>query len=393
MSEDRAVQAMSGVEGWFSEDEARLLYRAAADAIVRFPRGRIVEIGSHKGRSTVVLATAIKHASTGDGAGRVAAIDPYGAGPGDRQGDDIVAEFLRNVNRASLREHIELIRARSSDVDWRQQISFLFLDGLHDYGNVAGDYLKYSKFLPVGGFVAFHDYANPDYPGVRRFVNERLVANELRLYGLVPYDRRENTLVVTRRQPRLSIVIPTCGRESLARALESLPAAGLSKADEVLVVGDGPQPAARAIVSAFSSIPVRYFEHGPTRMVGAAQRQFAMRNATGTHLCFLDDDDIYVPNGLDAVVAEIMDAPDRVLLFKEESKTDRHPWGIVWKDREVRCGHVGTQGIVVPNVPGRLGIWGNRYEADYNFLRSTLDLYPDRDRAVVWVDRIIAQLY
>ena len=41
--------------------------------------------------------------------------------------------------------------------------------------------------------------------------------------------------------PRLSIIIPTTGRPSLARALASLAPAGIGPEDEVIVVGDGPE--------------------------------------------------------------------------------------------------------------------------------------------------------
>jgi glycosyltransferase involved in cell wall biosynthesis len=193
---------------------------------------------------------------------------------------------------------------------------------------------------------------------------------------------------------KLSVIIPTCGRETLVRTLQSLIPAGLRSYDEVLVVGDGSQPAVGPIVLRFHPLlDLRYFEHGPTRMVGHAQRQYGMSQATGTHLLSIDDDDVYLPGAISAVHEAIRKNPDRVLLFREESRTPRHPWGIIWKDRQIRQGNVGTRCVVAPNVHGRLGTWGNRYEGDYDFIRSTVDLYPDRDAGVVWVDRVIAYLY
>ena len=115
--------------------------------------------------------------------------------------------------------------------------------------------------------------------------------------------------------------------------------------------------------------------------------------ATGTHLMFLDDDDQSAEGAVRAIRQEIVQHPDRPLIFQEESRVARHPWGVVWKDREIRSGNVGTQGIVVPNVPARLGLWGNSYQGDYDFVRTTVDLYPNRDADVVWVDRVVAYLY
>ncbi|MET0325405.1 MAG: class I SAM-dependent methyltransferase, partial [Ilumatobacteraceae bacterium] len=52
---DAVLALTAGIDGWMSDDQGRRLYAAAA----RCPAGgRIVEIGSFRGRSTVVLASA-----------------------------------------------------------------------------------------------------------------------------------------------------------------------------------------------------------------------------------------------------------------------------------------------------------------------------------------------
>lgn len=202
-------------------------------------------------------------------------------------------------------------------------------------------------------------------------------------------------LDMLRRDPRLSIIIPTCGRVRLASALNSLVANGALPTDEVIVVGDGWQPHARGVAADFPKnlLTIRYFEYGPTRMVGAAQRNFAMTQATGTHLWFLDDDDEAAEGAVVAIREAVADNPGRPLIFREESRNTRHEWGVVWKDKQIRSGNVGTQGIVVPNVPAMLGRWGEHYCGDYDFARSTVDLYPNKDADVVWVDKIVAYLY
>ena len=55
------------VPGWLTRDQARTLFDAALDLP---PGGRIIEIGSHQGRSTVVLASAREDVE-------VVAIDPF----------------------------------------------------------------------------------------------------------------------------------------------------------------------------------------------------------------------------------------------------------------------------------------------------------------------------
>ncbi len=393
MSVDAAVLRMGSLPGWFSDPEARLLYRSAVEALTRFPDGKVVEIGSYHGRSTVVLASAVRDARPG---ASVHAIDPHVGVLSGMRTEPTWDAFRENIRRAGLSDVVVPVRQASAEVVWSGSIALLFIDGLHDLENVTADYGRFAPSVPVGGLIAFHDYTNPNYPGVRSFVDGLVASGELAVHAVTEPAAPENTLIVTRKCPRLSVIIPTCGRPRLAQALESVRANGIRRTDDVIVVGDGPQPAAAEIVSKFqlqSSLPIRYFEHGPTRMVGAAQRRVAMTKATGTHLMFLDDDDEYTAGAIDAVRAEIERHPNNVLIFREESRTPRHGWGVVWKDKEVRRGNVGTQGIVVPNVQGRVGLWPDHYCSDYDFARNTVDLYPDKDAGVIWVERIIAYLY
>jgi hypothetical protein len=395
VSEDEAVALASDVKGWLSEPEIRVLYRSTVDALRRNPSGMIVEIGSYHGRSTVVLASAARDAGYGT---RILAIDPHEGNLTGLQAAPSWGAFLENIDRSGLSEFIVPLLNNSSEValSSSDRIAMLLVDGLHDAASVAADYAHFGPHVPVGGLIAFHDYWNTDYPGVRSVADARIVDGQLRTYAAPPKPSKDDSLLVTQKLPRLSIIIPTCGRMSLGRTLESIAREGGLLSDEIIVVGDGPQQVAQTIVESFNNggrLFIRYLEHGPTHVNGIAQRNFAMPLATGTHLMFLDDDDVPAEGAIRTIRQEIVENPDRPLIFREESRTPRHPWGVVWKDREIRRGNVGTQGIVVPNVQARLGSWGNSYEGDYDFARTTVDLYPNRDKDVVWVDRVVAYLY
>ena len=62
-------QVASEIPGWLTEDQARLLWDTAASLP---PNALLLEIGSHQGRSTVVLAAAGKAVG-----GHVVAVDPF----------------------------------------------------------------------------------------------------------------------------------------------------------------------------------------------------------------------------------------------------------------------------------------------------------------------------
>lgn len=165
--------------------------------------------------------------------------------------------------------------------------------------------------------------------------------------------------------PRLSIIIPTIGRETLARTLASIAQQKLIAGDEVLVVGDGPQPAAAAIFAA-SCLPGRYLDGPEIHDWGGSQRTAGMRRARGDLLLFMDDDDVYLPGAFERVRAEA----DRAALniFRMERPKDSLPIG-----RRMVRGNVSTQMLCVPNRAEWLGQWSARYEGDFDFARSTLD--------------------
>ncbi len=167
--------------------------------------------------------------------------------------------------------------------------------------------------------------------------------------------------------PTLSVIVPTCGRESLARLLDDL-IPDLGEHDEVIVVGDGPQPTAQALVAAVTDPRVWYTEGPATGCYGNAQRQYGMTPAHGSHLCFVDDDDHVLTGGLRILRRLAARHPLTVILSRMIDKRGL----LLWMNEEVKQGNVSSQMILVPNVPAALGTWGARYEGDYDFLASTV---------------------
>ena len=82
----------------------------------------------------------------------------------------------------------------------------------------------------------------------------------------------------------MSVIIPTVGRETLRDAIASA-----SWADEVIVVFDA------ASVPADAPQGVEVFACGPSGNWGAEQRSWASPGRQGTHLAFIDDDDVFTP--------------------------------------------------------------------------------------------------
>jgi predicted O-methyltransferase YrrM len=151
------IEAVMCVQGSITEAEAAELMRLASDV----PADTcIVEVGSHRGRSTAALALGAKGAP-------VYAIEPhepfqgmYGStfGPEDRRA------FFENMLRVGVVEDVRLVNLSSEVVSrgWTQPIGLLWLDGDHTLEGVRRDFEAWEPFLLPGGVVAFHDALDPE---------------------------------------------------------------------------------------------------------------------------------------------------------------------------------------------------------------------------------------
>jgi glycosyltransferase involved in cell wall biosynthesis len=168
----------------------------------------------------------------------------------------------------------------------------------------------------------------------------------------------------------LSLILPTIARPRLARALLSLRTQDWQVGDEVLLVGDGEHPAARSLWDQLG-LPGRYLElPGPSANWGHTPRNLAMPLARGSHLLFLDDDDTLTPGAIASIREALGSEPERPHLFRMRYADGR----LLWQKKEVVEGNVSTQMIVAPNIPHKLGRWGNRYAGDFDFVASTVKL-------------------
>jgi Rad3-related DNA helicase len=88
----------------------------------------------------------------------------------------------------------------------------------------------------------------------------------------------------------------------------------------------------------------------------------------------MDDDDVFTPDALAAIRGGIAEHPERVLLFRMDNYGT-----LLWRDRAIRYGNVGTPMVVVPNNPARLASW--RF-GDYEFIRDSCHRGARRPRRV-----------
>ncbi len=150
MPEFEAIWASADrIAGWMTHAQARELW----DAVMTAPHGgQVLEIGSHQGRSTVVLATAARAVGAS-----VVAVDPFIAG-GMFGGAATRDRFLANIDAAGVADVVRLITKKSTALrpEWTEPLAMLYIDGKHDYWTVRDD-LRWVEHLPAGAPVLVHD--------------------------------------------------------------------------------------------------------------------------------------------------------------------------------------------------------------------------------------------
>lgn len=196
---------------------------------------------------------------------------------------------------------------------------------------------------------------------------------------------------------KFSIIMPTVdvpvgtGRSPvyLKGALQSVLNAGWNDF-EVLVGCDGDIDEIKNTVLSLNDQRFKYIPCKFTGHWGNPQRNQLQKIATGTHINYLDHDDVYIPGALGRV-AEMSEAfPDKLLVYKIFNIHGQERWE---RPYEVKPLMIGGQMMVVPN-DGDVPDWTpeDYYSADLNFCKAVTSKYERNGRGSVWVPEVIQQL-
>jgi predicted O-methyltransferase YrrM len=159
-------------KGWLERDEADLLYQLTREAR---RSGRIVEVGSYCGRSSIVMAAAL-NGRRGD---RLVCVDTFRGSSehqfGERYFDpDTVVDgkvdtyplFEKTLASAGLLAVMDVMKmtSRQAAALAPAQVSLLFLDADHSYAGVQSDIEAWLPRLTDHGRIVLHDVGHWEGP-------------------------------------------------------------------------------------------------------------------------------------------------------------------------------------------------------------------------------------
>jgi predicted O-methyltransferase YrrM len=153
-----ALASVTDVQGWMTDAQARRLWDGARRVA---PGGQIVEIGSFRGRSTIILAKAAAATVA------VTAIDPHGGGdrgpneirPDAGRGDVDHETFHANLRDAGVDERVRHVRRASAEAlgEISGEVDLLYIDGAHRYRFAKPDIEQWGARVRPGGSMLIHD--------------------------------------------------------------------------------------------------------------------------------------------------------------------------------------------------------------------------------------------
>ncbi len=200
-----------GVPGWLSFTEGRALWELARDK-------RVLEFGRFRGRSTVALAQSARE---------IVSVDVLDSAP--------AAGWLE---RFGCPPNVTFFQCHFAELDPHLgPFDLVFVDGEHDAAHVRADMELALTRLAPDGYLACHGYPDPDWPDVRRVVDEIAAAR-----GLVRVCQADYLAVFQVSDPARTQEVPEPAPLIATSSIDSLPMETVRTPRTVWVYWEGPMP-------------------------------------------------------------------------------------------------------------------------------------------------------
>jgi hypothetical protein len=372
LTQEQMLQVCGQAPGWVEPDECVWLFEAAAQ--IR-PGGSWAEVGYGQGRSILAAGLGLPQ-----GCRLIAVTHKSGNVQQAPIGDKWAEQCARTVQRLrELRPDLKIIVVAGDSLDaWQNvadgEVDFVFLHASRNSDWISAQLKIWRPRITAQGCLSGHGWGRTEWQGMTRAVLETL-AGVSSGAGSIWCWKAAQPLDETWALPRLSVIVTTTGRTSLPATLASIRAQRLLEGDEILLVHDGQAGIQTIIAWDQARLPgqIVVLPTGPHGDWGALARTTGQMRASGSHLLWQDDDDVYLPGAFDVIRREIVRSPQDILLFRLA-----YPGGkLLWRAPVIQCRNVSTQMYVIPRA-ARLGRWGSHYQGDFQFIQTTIAANPDR---------------
>lgn len=172
------------VEGYLAPNEMRFLALLAASPTAT---GEVLEIGSFKGKSTIILAKSAALTDTP----QIHAVDPMSApsetDPDLRGAESSFPDFQKNLMDHGIAGQVRFDRAFSFELakNWTHPLRLLWIDGDHTYRGTKLDFDGFAPHLADSAIIAIHDVLHEFDGGVRVFMEDILLSPNFGACGFV----------------------------------------------------------------------------------------------------------------------------------------------------------------------------------------------------------------
>ena len=227
-----AVSISQQLDGHLTEREVEFL------AVLPFlkTRGQILEIGTYKGKSTIVLANSAKAI----GQEIIYSCDPLTlpsiTDPGCAE-ISLLPEILKNnLQQFGVEDNVkfEQIKSEELSMKWDLPIKILWIDGDHTYSGSLNDLNAFENFLKPGSIVAFHDVLHKFDGPIKVFVENILSSDkygDCGLCGSIGWGQFIGEFSISKNQRKqkklilkqLSRLIPHISKINNGREINNLP--------------------------------------------------------------------------------------------------------------------------------------------------------------------------
>ncbi len=169
------------VGGHLTASEMKFLFLLGRTKICQ---GVVLEIGSFKGKSTVILAEAAK--LVGDDL--IYAVDPL-TQPSitcpQTPTHNTREEFYANMKEHQVNVIFHEMYSHELAAEWDKPIRLLWIDGDHTYKGAQSDVLNFVKYLEPGAIIAIHDVLNGHIGPLQVFAHEIVLNDNFGACGVV----------------------------------------------------------------------------------------------------------------------------------------------------------------------------------------------------------------